>query len=148
MSNESPNLTDHHIVAVIDARPEAETALQELRQAGYVDPLLLTGEEGAQQIDAKNENSHLLGRILGAVQDHLSEATNYLRQYEEEARNGNYVVAVEAPDRDAADRAQHVLERNGGRNIRFFGALAVSDLTPQTNPSFRSDESPEPQRDT
>jgi hypothetical protein len=38
-----------------------------------------------------------------------------------------------------------VLVRHGARNVRYFGTLAVVDLTPATNPSARSADSPEPQ---
>ena len=36
-----------------------------------------------------------------------------------------------------------MIEQMGGHNIRYFGALAVADLTPLSNPSTRSEESPE-----
>ena len=142
------NLTNNHVVAVINGGDSASQAVQELQSAGYKDPMLLTGEEGARQIDAKGENSHVFARILSMVEDHLSEATNYMKQYEEEARNGRHVIAVEVPSREEAGAVSEILQRNGATNIRFFGKLAVADLTPETNPSARSAESPETQRAT
>ena len=44
---------------------------------------------------------------------------------------------------DEAEAAKEILERYSARNIRFFGKLAVTDLTPLSNPSSRSEESPE-----
>lgn len=142
------NLSNNHVVGVIDGEQAAQDAAQELIQAGYIEPIVLTGEEGAKQVDAKGENNHVFARILSAVHDHLSEATNYMRQYEEEARNGRYIVAVEAESREAAERAQEVLTRHGAENIRYFGKLAIADMTPETNPSLRSEESAEPQEET
>jgi hypothetical protein len=143
--NES--LTNNHVVGVIHGEESARQASQELEQR-YPNPVVLSGEEGARQIDAKGEHGGVFSRIFSIVEDHLSEATNYLKQYEAEARNGNCVVAVEVPSREEAEPVREVLERNGAHNIRFFGRLAVTDLSPQTNPSARSDESPEKQQAT
>ena len=142
------NLTNNHVVAVINGSESAAQAAKELAAAGYTDPVILTGEEGARQIDAKGENSHVFARILSMVEDHLSEATNYMKQYEAEARSGKQVLAIEVPDREHADGACEILTRNGANNVRFFGKLAITDLTPETNPSIRAEDSPEPQRAT
>jgi len=141
-------LTNNHVVAVIDSDEPSKTAAEELRAAGYQEPVVFTGEEGARQIDARGEYSNVFARILSLVEDHLSEATNFMKQYEEEARSGKNVIAVEVPNREEAEPARVVLARNGAHNIRFFGKLAVTDLSPETNPSPRSEDSPEVQADT
>jgi len=146
--SESPNLSNNHLVGVIDEADAASSAARDLQAAGYESTHVFTGEEGAQQIDAKGEHSGFLARILSQVEDHLSEATNFLKQYEEEARNGKHIVAVEVPSRDEAEAARQVLDRNGAQNIRFFGKLAVTDLSTETNPSPRSDASAEQQAAT
>jgi hypothetical protein len=81
-------------------------------------------------------------RILQRLSNHLSEETQFLDQYEEAVRNGQTVVAVKADGDDEVERAREVLQRHGAMNIRYFGRLAVSDLTPDSNPSARSDEPP------
>jgi len=139
------NLANNHLVGVIEAPEAATQAVQELQEAGYRDPVILYGEEGARQINAKGEHGGIFGRILGMVEDHLSEATNFMKQYEEAALNGKQVIAVEVPNLEEAENAQGVLERNGALNIRFFGKLAVADLTPETNPSGPAGELPEQQ---
>ena len=136
------NLTNNHLVAVIDGEESARQAAQELLASGFQDPVVLSGEEGARQIDAMGEHSGVFARIFSLVENHLSEATNFMKQYEEEARNGKQVVAVEVPGREQAEPARQVLERNGARNIRFFGKLAVTDLSPNSNPSARAEDSP------
>jgi hypothetical protein len=142
------NLNNNHVVGVIERGDATKKAVDELRAAGYTDPTVLTGEDGARQIDAKGEHSGFIARLLSQVENHLSEATNYLKQYEEEARAGKHVVAIEVPDRDEAEGARSVLDRNGAKNIRFFGKLAVSDLSVESNPTARSDASPEQQAAT
>jgi hypothetical protein len=142
------NLTNNHVVAVINGAESASQAAKELAAAGYTNPVNLTGEEGARQIDAKGENSHVFARILSMVEDHLSEATNYMKQYEAEARDGKHILAVEVLEREHADGACEILVKNGATNVRFFGKMAITDLTPETNPSIRAEESPEPQRAT
>ncbi|MGE0057390.1 MAG: hypothetical protein AB7P33_05495 [Dehalococcoidia bacterium] len=146
--SETPNLSNNHLVAVIEQGDVADRTARDLQAAGYGSTLVLTGEEGAQQIDAKGEHSGFFARILSQVEDHLSEATNFLKQYEEEARAGKHVVAVEVPSRDEAETARALLDRNGAQNIRFFGKLAVTDLSLESNPSPRSDASPEHQAAT
>lgn len=143
------NLKVDRLLAVFDSHDALRRAVGDLVSAGYPEPAVLTGEDGAQQIDARNESSgNPIARLIGMVEDHLSEATNYLSQYEEEARSGNLVLAVEVAGRDEAEPARQVLLRHGARNIRHFGKLAVADLSLPTNPSARSEESPEPQADT
>jgi hypothetical protein len=144
-TNES--LTNNHVVGVIHGEESARQAAQELERR-YPNPVVLSGEEGARQIDAKGEHGGVFSRIFSLVEDHLSESTNYLKQYEAEARNGNCVIAVEVANREEAEPVREVLERNGAHNIRFFGKLAVTDLSPETNPSIRSEDSPEKQRAT
>jgi hypothetical protein len=143
--SDTTNLGINHLVGVIDQDDAASRAEGELKSAGYDETFILTGESGAEQINARGENSGFFGRIMGQIESHLSEGPNYLKQYEEEARNGRYIVAVEVPDRDDAERARGILDRNGAQNIRFFGKLAVADLSVESNPSIRSDASPENQ---
>jgi len=96
------------------------------------------GEEIAEQIDPKGEHSGLVEKAFQAIGDHLSEEPGYMAQYQEEARNGNWVIAVPIGERDESAAVQELLEKHGASNIRFFGRLAVIDLTPESNPSSRS----------
>jgi hypothetical protein len=134
---------DNHVVAVISGSKSAQALRDELKRGGYEETVVFRGEEVSLAMDAKGEHSNLLGQILKAVQDHLSEEPNYRAQYEEEARNGNQVIAVRVNDLDDARLVAEVLERYGARNVRFFGKLQVADLSPATNPTARSADSPE-----
>jgi hypothetical protein len=132
-----------HVFAVVSSRDTARTTIDALIQAGFTESIVFEGEEAANEVDAKGENANPIEKVLKAIGDHLSEQPNYLSQYQEEARNGKVVLAVRVKDGDDAQRAADILHTQGGQNIRYFGALAVADLSPMTNPSSRSEESPE-----
>jgi hypothetical protein len=137
------DLPDNHVVAVISGEDAAKEAAKELRAAGFGDTSLIEGDEATNAFDAKGERSGPIAKVIKAVQDHLSEEPNYLAQYQEEARSGHEIVAVKVDDHDQAETAKLILKRHGARNIRYFGKLAVTDLSPETNPTTRSADSPE-----
>ena len=139
------DLPTNHVLAVIEDAERANQAASDLREQGFGENALFKGEELVQTIDAKGEYSGLLSSIVKAIQDHLSEEPNYLAQYQEEARAGKHVIAVYVDGLEEADRVRDILLTHDAHNLRFFGPLAVHDLTPQTNPSARSADSPEPQ---
>jgi hypothetical protein len=132
-----------HVFAVVPSRDSARSTLEALMKAGFTESIVFEGEEAANEVDAKGEKANPLEKVLKAIGDHLSEQPNYLSQYQEEARNGNVVLAVRVKNGDEAQRAADLLHEKGGQNIRYFGALAVADLSPMSNPSSRSEESPE-----
>ena len=134
-----------HVLAVINGRAAADDVEQTLHRNGFGETVQLLDDDVAEHTDPKGENAGLLGKALKAVQDHLSEQPNYLAQYQEEARNGNTVIAVRVAERDQVDQVRQILESKGAHNLRYFGRLAVTDLTPDTNPSTRSEDSPEVQ---
>lgn len=138
-------IPDNHVVAVISGTAASEEVQQDLEREGFGQAVLFRGDEVAERVDPKGEHSGPFTKIIRAIQDHFSEQTNYLTQYQEEARSGNVVIAVPVDDRDQAEAVRTIVERNGARNVRYFGKLAVTDLTPDTNPSARSAESPEVQ---
>jgi hypothetical protein len=139
------NLPNNHILAVLGSGENAARAAAKLKQDGFDHTFLFEGESLTETIDAKGEHANAFSKALKAVQGTLSEESDYLAQYEEEARRGNQVIAIEAKDRDRTEQARQVLDLYGARNIRLFGTLAVTDLSPATNPSARAADSPEPQ---
>jgi hypothetical protein len=128
----------NHVMAVITDQAAAHAALDALRQQGFADAILFEGEEIAEQIDPNGEHAGLVEKAVKAIGDHLSEESGYMAQYQEEARNGNRVISVPIAGRDESAPVQELLEKHGASNIRFFGRLAVTDLTPDSNPSSRS----------
>jgi hypothetical protein len=132
-----------HIFAVVPSRDAARTAISTLIEHGYPESVIFEGDDVTQEVDPKGENANPVEKVLKMIGDHLSEQPNYLSQYQEEARSGSTVLAVLVEDNNRVDAAKEILEQHGARNIRYFGGMAVSDLTPLSNPSTRSEESPE-----
>ncbi|HXH20958.1 MAG TPA: hypothetical protein VNN10_02935 [Dehalococcoidia bacterium] len=136
-------LPDNHVMAVIDGHQEAEAAAADLRTQGFESTRLLRGDDITREVDPKAERSTGIAKAVKALQDHFSEEFNYLAQYQEEARAGHDVVAVLVRDPEQADSVREILENHGARNVRFFGRLAITDMSPESNPTTRSEESPE-----
>lgn len=139
MEEQKKKVPDNHVLAVLGG--SAETLSKELRRLGY-DPVVFRGEEVAKIVDPVGERGGLLDTIIKRIQEHLSEERSFLEQYEAEARSGKQVIAVALDDPDQANAVREVLERHGAYNIRFFGRLAIHDLTPESNPTPSSEESP------
>jgi hypothetical protein len=142
MSEQATKIPNNHVMAVMPSSGAVESAKSELVRNGFGENELLRGESGAREVDAKGD-SGAVAKVVKGLADHLSEQQNYLAQYEEEARNGAPVLAVHVKNEEEAEAAKEILEHYSARNIRFFGKLAVHDLSPGTNPSSRSEESPE-----
>jgi hypothetical protein len=143
MSEQATKIPDNHVLAVMPSQNASQSAMSDLKRNGFGENTVMRGEAVAREVDPKGENSGPIGKVVKALADHMSEQQNYLAQYEEEARNGNAVLAVHVKGQEEAEAAKEILERYSARNIRFFGKLAVTDMTPLTNPSSRSAESPE-----
>ena len=144
--NETKVSPSDHVFAVLPSRNSATAAIEELGRAGFHEASIFEGNDVTEAVDPKGENAGRFAKLIKMIGDHLSEEPNYLSQYQEEAKNGSTVLAVLVKDRDEAERAKDVLEKHSGRNIRYFGKLAVADLTPASNPSTRSEESPESEK--
>ena len=141
MNAEKTESVNNHVVAVLDDDSAAKAAAKDLQAAGFTQASLFRGEEVADTLDPKGEKSGPIAKVIKLVQDHLSEEPNYLAQYQEEARAGKDVVAVPVDDEGQAEEVQDILKRHGAHNVRYFGTLAVHDLTPESNPTPRSEES-------
>ena len=144
MSEQTKVSPRDHVFAVVGSRDAARAAIDSLIRQGYSESIVFEGEDVTNDVDPKGEKTaNPIEKVLKAIGDHLSEQPNYLSQYQEEARNGHVVLAVRVKDAEDAQRAGAMLHQMGGQNIRYFGAMAVADLSPLSNPSTRSEESPE-----
>jgi hypothetical protein len=143
MSNES-KIPGNHVVGVISGSKSVDDAVGRLEKAGFRDVLVMP------RVDAKGEGTNPLSALVEKLAGHLSDETGYLDQYKEATESGGTVLAVGADQGEEADKVREILELEGAVNIRYFGRLAVTDLTPETNPSAPSDDVPmgprEPER--
>jgi hypothetical protein len=130
-----------NVLAVFNSEPDADRAIAELSGAGY-QVAKLSGEDFSREIDPSGRHSGPLGWLWSQVEDHLSEQTDYLREYETLAWAGNKIVAVRVEHRDKLDEVTRMLAGHGGENIRHFGLLAVTDLAGATDPVTGSPQEP------
>lgn len=141
MRQESGAIPHNHVIGVLKSRDE-DAIRRDLNAAGYADVLFLTQREVEEKVDPEAENANPLVRLIYQLANQLSEQASYLEQYEEAARKGNHVVAVRVDDDDGAQQVKEILLDHDVVDLRYFGRLAVKDLTPDTNPSATSDRLP------
>jgi hypothetical protein len=132
-------IPSNHIIALVSGAATGAAVASELTNRGLEPPLIVSGEKLSDRLEAE---SGLVTRTLQKLFSPLSEQSSYLRQYEEAVRRGQTVVVVSATDHDAVSVARGVLDKHGAVDVRLFGQLAVTDLTPDSNPSAASDQYP------
>jgi hypothetical protein len=125
----------NHVVALVKDSATGSAVSAAFTADGLETPLVVSNDMVGQRLSAK---SGLVDRTLQTLFGSLSEQGDYLTQYEGAARNGQTVVAVKANSDDEMRRAAAILEKHGAMDVRFFGRLAVTDLTPESNPSAAS----------
>jgi hypothetical protein len=137
------DLPRNYVLAVVDGQDSAAKALADLTTGGFAETLSLKGDEFQQAVGSNDEKTgNFISRALKSIPEALSEESDYLAQYQEEAQKGRYIVAVKADNRDRAEAAADILRGLGARNARLFGSLQVSDLSGQANPSAASPAAP------
>jgi hypothetical protein len=131
--NQEREISDHpgnRVLAVIDAEKGAEPAVHSLEESGL--PIeqvkVYHSDEAVENIDATGERSGLWGRITKTFAH--GDENRYLKYYEDEARNGCQIVSVIVNDEAEAERVRDVLLEHNARDIRYFGKLTITDLTP------------------
>jgi hypothetical protein len=132
------------VVGVMSGSSSVDDAVSRLKRAGFEEVLVMP------HVDAKGEGTNPISALIEKLSGHLSDETGYLQQYKEATENGSTVLAVPADQGEEADKVREIMELGGAVNIRYFGRLAVTDMTVETNPSAPSDDAPtsprEPQR--
>lgn len=139
MSSDS-KIPTNHVVGVLSGSKSVDDAVSKLQKAGYDDVQVMT------RVDATGEGVNPIASFLEKLSGHLTDETGYLDQYKEAAETGKVVLAVGAEHGEEADKAKAIMELEGAVNIRYFGKLAVTDMSIPTNPSAASDEMPEAPR--
>jgi electron transfer flavoprotein alpha subunit len=126
----------NHVVGVVKGHAAVEQTIEALRGAGFHEVLVM------EHVDATGEGANPLAALIEKLAGQLSEETGIIDQYKEQTEAGGIVLAVRVESKGEAERVSETMDIFGAVNIRLFGRLAVSDLTPGTNPSAPSDERP------
>ena len=125
----------NNVVALVSSASAAAVSA-DFTEHGLEAPLMVSNNMVGARL---SDETGIVDRALQALFGPLSEQGNYLKQYEEAARNGQTAVAAKAANDEEVERAAAIFEKHGATNVRFFGRLAVTDLTPGSNPSHTSD---------
>ena len=133
MESKEEAVSGERVLATLGSNETARRAAEDLERNGHTPATLLTGEQFRELVDPHGEEAGIIGKIARTVAEHLSEEPNYLMHYQDEANEGRGVVAVNVNSREEADEVGAILVKHGATNMRYFGRLAVSDLTPTTN---------------
>ena len=126
----------NHVVGVVSGDGSVDRAKKALERDGFDEVLVM------DRVDATGEGVNPISGFIEKLAGHLSDQTGYLDQYKEQTEAGGTVIAVKVHDHEAAEQARATMELMGAVNIRHFGRFAVSDLTPETNPSAPSSDLP------
>ena len=126
----------NHVVGVVSGDGSVERTRQALQREGFDEILVM------DRVDATGDGVNPITGFFEKLAGHLSDETGYMDQYKEQTEAGGTVLAVKIEDKDDAERVRATMELMGAVNIRLFGRFAVSDLTPESNPSAPSGERP------
>ena len=130
MSNET-KIPSNHVVGVISSSKSVGDAKNKLKAAGFEEVVVMS------HVDKAGEGVNPISALMEMLAGQLSDETGYLDQYQEATNSGSLIIAVPV-DHDQVDQVREILELQGAANIRYFGRLAVTDLSPSTNPSAQS----------
>jgi hypothetical protein len=117
----------HDIVAVLADKAAAEQALEALQGAGIpegdldlMDPQWFLDAQKHQR-----EGRNVVERIEALV---AAQEGSYMAEYEEEAKEGRWLIAVHAEEPETVERARDVLKAHGGRRLRHYKPHTVEEL--------------------
>jgi hypothetical protein len=120
-----------HVLAIIMEPEEASHTVQTLKESGFLrDEIdVLTEWEGAADPEQSTGRKRFLARLLTSAINDGDEAAHYIKLYRRAAINGRTVIAVEANNEQARDKARQILRSVGrARFITFFGRFATEVL--------------------
>jgi hypothetical protein len=119
------------IIAVLQDQATGERTVQALVAAGIPagDIDLIDGpwfiEHGRELQGERGFGQRLAGLLA-------SEERGYVKEYEDEARQGRTLIAVHAADVTTAERIRGVLVDNGASRMRYYREGIIQDLLSTT----------------
>ena len=119
------------LLAVVDDRRVARTALEDLVRAGC-DPAgiaLLEGDAGRAGLGKLGPPPSLLGGLIHAVQFMAMDQTPDFLVYERALDDGRAVLAVLVRNRAQMLRARTVLDGHGAHFLNHFGRFMTEEVS-------------------
>jgi hypothetical protein len=116
-----------YIVAVTDARDDAEAAQAELVQAGFTELRIWSAAEVQERHQAFLDQRSLLQRIGSAV---AADEKLVLDEYLQSAQDDHTFLTVHIPNADQVNQARDILVAHHAHQVHYYGAVGITDLTP------------------
>lgn len=128
--NDFVGYPEKHVLAAFDSREDAAAAIDDALESGVPERDLgvYSGEEGASEISSSGVEQGISGVIVRSLQSLVSNRDS-LASYDEAVRGGAVVIAGLAEDDDRKHTLSSVFQRHNGRDVRYFGAMVVEDLS-------------------
>ena len=120
----------HSVVAVLSSEDSGRMAVQRLRSEGVREEEmdLFVGEECEAWLHNYHHRSGFLGH-LRQLAESLGTDKEQSKEYEEALKRGNVVLVVKASREDNVSRIQQALAQEGASRMRYYGVLAIRDLS-------------------
>jgi hypothetical protein len=118
------------VVGVLSSEDAAVRAVDRLKSEGVGEEQveLFLGEAGQACLHNYHHRSGFLGHLRQAAES-LGTDQDQSREYEEAVKQGRVLMAVKAPDEDFVGRIREALTQSGATTIRYYGTLAIHDLS-------------------
>lgn len=120
------------VLAVLPDRKSADAAMMALIGAGIAgDSIRLLREEEADENIAGRlgDKTGFFGHIFKLIEEIHSDSNAILEQYRQAGREGKEVLTVDVESPEQVDTIREVLQGMYAENVRYFGVLAIQDLT-------------------
>ena len=127
---ESLPVPDNHILAIIKNPEEAKTVVEILNGSGFSpdDIGLLTGEPGAEKLDAATGKKGVFAKMLTSGIDMGDRDTEYFKEYRQALLEGHTIIGVEVKSDETRDKVRQILKAHGAHFITFFGRFVTEVL--------------------
>ena len=110
------------VVAILDDPAQVSEAIKDLAREGFdqEEIVVLSGPEGAAQVEAPDQQRGLRGRLSRYAEFVLGDEPEERDRYAQELAAGRFLLAVPADEGRKAQVAQ-VLGRHGAHDMEHFG---------------------------
>ena len=118
------------LYGVFDDLTAVRDLSQRLLDGGYGDQQvqILTGEEGARDLDPDGRHHGLVSRLLRALQS-ITDERDHVEHYVRELLQGRHVVAVSTPNNNQGVQGIcAAFKACGGHYINYYGPHVVQEM--------------------
>lgn len=113
----------HTIVGMFDSRSEAQAAMQELIQQGFVrENIDISNRSVVEESDSSTSSNSESGGISGFFNSLFGDDDTTASNYTNVASNSDAILAVQADSAERAEQAREILDRNGAVDVEERGA--------------------------